>query len=261
MEKTRYDVTIVVAVRNGVSTIRDTFRSLAIQETSLRIEVLIFDALSDDGTSSIVSEYTSNNTFWSHYRESDDGLYGAWNKGIRLAQSPYIFFLNADDTLVDEFVIQSLLDAVTENNAVSVGGQTVMINPLGKEVRDGFGGGIGSMAKKMTHLTPASIFETAALRNLSGFDRKYKVSSDYDLVLRLYLEHPDRMHIIIRDVVNFSVAGMSNLRLQKEAFKEVRVIVRDRLGYLGYCRRVVYEYSSYVKAKIYMLILGGHNEV
>ena len=82
-------VTIITPVRNGISTIAETFASIHGQSV-LPLEHIVLDANSTDGTSEYVEQVTSQIPFVRHIRERDKGLYDAMNKGIALARGEVI---------------------------------------------------------------------------------------------------------------------------------------------------------------------------
>ena len=60
-------------------------------------ELIIVDGASSDGTKEIIAELASDNENITWISEPDNGQSDAMNKGIRMATSEYISFLNVDD--------------------------------------------------------------------------------------------------------------------------------------------------------------------
>ena len=233
-------ISIVIAVKNAVDSIGATLASINAQ-IDIDFEVLIYDCLSDDGTSEIILQHIhdKNETHY-HFRESDRGLYDAWNKGIQRAKGRYIFFLNADDTICAKNTLSTLEKTAVEDDLVCVGGQTVMINKFGKTRRAGENSSTFGLSYTMKHVTPASIFLVDALKEINGFSLDYNISSDYDMMIRLYKKFEKRIKVARVDVVNFSLDGMSNTR-EKEGFRQVRDIIYRQFGILGLLNRRLYE--------------------
>lgn len=89
-------ISIIVATRNVGPTIGQLLESLASQHQR-NFEVIIIDALSDDSTPEIIRSY---GTLVDHYvYERDDGIYDAWNKGLKLVSGEWVLFLGGDDRL------------------------------------------------------------------------------------------------------------------------------------------------------------------
>ncbi|MDR2407020.1 MAG: glycosyltransferase [Bacteroidales bacterium] len=98
-EKELKDISIVIATYNVAKTIADCLESIKAQKTG-KIELIIVDAGSTDGTLRIIETY--NDVVDIVISERDDGIYDAWNKGIRLSSGQWIMFLGADDELMPE---------------------------------------------------------------------------------------------------------------------------------------------------------------
>ena len=93
-------ITVVTVVYNGENTVRKTIESVLEQEVKPD-EYLVIDGQSTDDTLAIVESYRTSfkkkNIVFRIVSEKDYGIYDAFNKGVRLASSEYIAFLNADD--------------------------------------------------------------------------------------------------------------------------------------------------------------------
>jgi glycosyltransferase involved in cell wall biosynthesis len=71
--------------------------NVILQECSEKIEHLIIDGGSKDGTKEIIEKFAKTNKHIRFISESDNGQSNAMNKGISLAQGEFISFLNVDD--------------------------------------------------------------------------------------------------------------------------------------------------------------------
>ncbi len=93
-------VSIITVVYNAVATIEQTILSVVKQDYS-NIEYIIVDGGSTDGTLDIVKKYEKKIALW--LSEPDHGIYDAMNKGLTHATGDYIYYLGADDCLLDRF--------------------------------------------------------------------------------------------------------------------------------------------------------------
>ena len=98
-------VSIITASLNSEKHIEDTIRSV-LSQTYRHIEYILVDGNSTDDTMSIVNNYRANiNKIIS---EQDNGIYDAFNKGIIASKGDVILFLNSDDSLYDNKVIEKI---------------------------------------------------------------------------------------------------------------------------------------------------------
>lgn len=105
MEKLPF-FSIVTASFNNASTIRDTLDSVR-DQVSQNCEHIVVDGNSTDNTIAILQEYESKY----HLRwisERDDGISDALNKGIQLSNGRYIIVIQADDYLIDRYILQKV---------------------------------------------------------------------------------------------------------------------------------------------------------
>jgi len=87
-------ISIITVVRNGAKTIEQTIKSILGQNYS-KIEYIVIDGGSTDGTLDIIKKYDDRISFW--VSEPDRGIYDAMNKGIALATGDLVALLNSDD--------------------------------------------------------------------------------------------------------------------------------------------------------------------
>ncbi|WP_031526076.1 glycosyltransferase family 2 protein [Dyadobacter crusticola] len=106
-------LTIITVTYNAEEYVERTLRSVQVALSHVAdpalIEYLIIDGLSTDATLSICQQYSS--IISRIVSEKDRGIYDAMNKGIRLANGQYLWFLNAGDEIFDKTVLAGLLIA------------------------------------------------------------------------------------------------------------------------------------------------------
>src|SRR5579884_3390919 len=105
-------ISVITVCKNAAACIEPALASVAAQRYP-HVEYLVIDGASDDGTQGIVSRYRKH---IAHFlSEPDDGLYQAMNKGVRLATGDFLYFLNADDYLLDERVLEDVAHFLREH--------------------------------------------------------------------------------------------------------------------------------------------------
>lgn len=85
-------------VYNKESRIKNCLNSI-IKQTYLNFELIIIDDGSSDGSERILEEFKDKDLRISVFRQKNQGVSVARNKGIEIAKGDYISFVDADDTL------------------------------------------------------------------------------------------------------------------------------------------------------------------
>ena len=76
-------------------------------------EHIIIDGASSDGTLELLQSYPHLKVF----SEPDNGVYDAFNKGVKRANGKYIVFVNSDDYFSTNKAISLSVDALEKENA------------------------------------------------------------------------------------------------------------------------------------------------
>ena len=97
------DLSIIVPVYNVENYLRRCLDSILLQPSSITYEILLIDDGSSDKSGAICDEYQSNfpNVFVSHIE--NNGVAEARNLGISLSKGNYLYFMDPDDFLSDNF--------------------------------------------------------------------------------------------------------------------------------------------------------------
>ncbi len=101
MPSDRPQLTVVTPTFNQARFIGETLRSVLDQQLGPRLEYIIQDAESSDGTERIVQswapEFERQGVRWRYVREKDRGQSDAINRGWAVAQGEILAYLNSDD--------------------------------------------------------------------------------------------------------------------------------------------------------------------
>jgi glycosyltransferase involved in cell wall biosynthesis len=91
-------ISIITVTFNNLSGLKKTIESVT-RQTYPEKEYIIIDGGSIDGSINLIKNYGSKIDLW--LSESDNGIYDAMNKGIKLATGEWILFMNSGDIFCD----------------------------------------------------------------------------------------------------------------------------------------------------------------
>lgn len=95
-------VTVNFNNRGGLEGTLDSAKSvLGDAGAGIDYEQIVIDGLSSDGSVEFLESRLSDNSRLRALIEPDDGIYDAMNKGLRLAEGDWIYFLNSGDRICD----------------------------------------------------------------------------------------------------------------------------------------------------------------
>ncbi|MBD5256332.1 MAG: glycosyltransferase [Bacteroides sp.] len=205
-------ISVVTVCYNAADTIEETMLSV-LNQTYDNVEYIIIDGGSTDGTVEIIKKYADRLDYW--VSEPDKGIYDAMNKGIDAATGEYINFMNAGDKFYSDNTIEKILfngDIIYGNAVFKYKNFTLLYKPRP----------LSSFENCFPIYHQATFVKTKILR-LNPFSLKYKSSSDYDLLYRLY-KNKHNFNYIDEIICLFDAEnGISstNIRLQLKESGEI----------------------------------------
>jgi glycosyltransferase len=227
-------VTIVTAVKNCEKTILDTINSVNSQ-TYKNIQHIIVDSMSDDKTLELVNENV--NSLAVVISEPDDGIYDGINKGILKSSGDIIGILNADDFYIDNNVIE---DVVNEFINKDVNILYADLDYVGREkqhriYRRWISGpfDIAKLSLGWMPPHPTIFFKKSLIKDFGIFNLEYKISSDYDFILRYFSSANIRIGYLSRTIIKMRVGGISNrsiMTILEKSLEDYRIIKRNHVG-------------------------------
>ena len=108
MENIKGKVSVITICHNCKADLEKTIQSVVAQTYDNR-EFIVVDGDSTDGTKDVLSRY--QHVIDKCISESDDGIYDALNKGVRLAAGEWIICMNAGDTFTSSDVLYNIFNS------------------------------------------------------------------------------------------------------------------------------------------------------
>ncbi len=187
-------ISTIVAVYNREATLQRCIDSVA-NQTYPRKELIIIDGGSTDGTVDILQTNAGQLSYWESC--PDRGIYHAFNKGIAHAGGEWIYFLGADDYLMDLEVLSRVAENLMtcEPEIRIVYGKVAIVSRTG-QVLAIQGENYELTRRKLHKVMPIchqGIFHKRSLfESRGGFDESFRVSGDYEMLLRELKDRPAR---------------------------------------------------------------------
>lgn len=204
-------ISIITACKNSIETIDECINSVLSQNYP-DLEYIIVDGESTDGTLDIIKSHEPDISRW--LSGKDTGIYDAMNKGISLATGDVIGFLNSDDLYAGPDILEIVAEAFENNDIDSCYGdlEYVSKNDTDKIIRYWKSCEINYESfKSGWHPPHPTFFVKRSIYDKFGtFDTKYKIGSDYALMLKLLLKHRIKTMYVPEVMVKMRVGGDSN---------------------------------------------------
>jgi glycosyltransferase involved in cell wall biosynthesis len=220
-------ISIITVCFNSEKTIEDTIKSVESQ-TYPNIEYIVIDGNSKDCTNEIVAKY--KDVVRVHVSESDNGLYDAMNKGIKLATGDIIGVLNSDDIFASDNTIQTLVKAIGNSDGVYGDVGFYAENSFSDKKRHYSSKGFtkGKFSRGMMPAHPSFYVRKGCYEKAGLYRTDFKIASDFDMVLRIFSLPNTSFTYLEEEIVKMRLGGvstsglMSNYILNKEILESCK---------------------------------------
>jgi glycosyltransferase involved in cell wall biosynthesis len=220
---------IITVVYNDAVNLEKTIKSV-ISQTYRNFEYIVIDGGSKDNTLDIIKKYQQHISLWKS--EPDKGIYDAMNKGILCAKGEFINFLNAGDTYYSPEVLEWVADEhIKHSSAEIIYGQAVRLSSETSQLKFVKGGKIttANLFTSTPFCHQAIFYKTSTFREIGPYDYSYKVTADYQWLIRYYnsRQHLDKIHFIASNVVEYVEGGYSFKNIHKAAREKLKIAQND----------------------------------
>ena len=201
-------ISLITVVYNGAEHLEECLQSV-FRQNYPALEHIVIDGASTDGTVDIIKKYEDRFAYW--VSEPDGGIYPAMNKGLAKVSGELVGILNADD-YHQEGTLKAVAKAWQDSeHADLIYGNLNKLRQFGE--RSYFRAerpDLSRIEETMSILHPATFVSKATYDKIGGFDEQYRLSADYDFVLRAHLAGC-RFHYLDRSLTVFRIGGATSM--------------------------------------------------
>lgn len=249
-------ISVITVSYNAAMTIELTIQSV-LQQAYSRVEYIIIDGGSTDGTIEIIKQYEEQLAYW--VSEPDNGIYDAMNKGVDRAKGDYAVFLGADDSFVDGAVLSMVADFISEHSVDILSGRVIAVEEEAQIIA-GCETALWKI-KSGVMLPHQGLFVRKQLLLEHPFNTEMRIYADYEQLLTLVLSGI-KIHYIRTYITYYSLNGASAINGEQYLAEKIKVII-DQCGYIYgcffLCRIIKSVFMKFIKAilrkaKLYMFI-------
>jgi len=246
-----------------------------LNQTYSNYELIAVDDGSTDGTSEILKSYSDHLTL---ITQKNKGISAALNDGINAMKGNWFKVMNSDDILYPD-CIELLISELNKINdkKVIVHGNCYVIDSNGEMVREWNQPNISNMNQfeqnvflldHNTVVNVTSIFHKDVFSKHGLFDESLRAGVDYELWLRLCLQHGYRLHLLEKKLIKYrrhkESITVNSMNKTPNYSEEIRNLVLNRLDKVERKKYVkaLYEYQkqnpkSIIKDKVNDVILSN----
>lgn len=207
-------ITIITVVFNNKDLIKNAIDSVGCQK-DVEVEHLIIDGASTDGTLEYIKSLNIPNL--KVHSEKDKGIYDALNKGISKASGDIIGILHSDDFYTSESVLKKIHDLIqTGSDVIYADLEYVQRDDTNKIFRKWKSGNFNKTNLMFGWVAPhPTVFVKKSVYNEIGlFNLDYRISGDYDFILRVFLNKKFKVTYLPETVVKMRLGGESTKSLK-----------------------------------------------
>jgi len=229
--------TIITCTFNAEKLLQRTLDSVR-QQTYDRIEHLILDGSSTDGTLSLAQTYQkqSADDDAGHevvvVSEPDKGLYDAMNKGLARATGDYVVYLNAGDSFPDEQTLNDIAASVGEGEELPavLYGETDLVDEMGNFLRHRRLQAPDNLTWKSFRqgmlVCHQAFYARTDLAKNTPYNLRYLYSADVDWCIRI-MKQAQKQNLTLRNVqrvvANYLAEGMTTKNHRASLWERFRI--------------------------------------
>ena len=229
------NISIITVSYNSSKTIRESIESVNNLDYQ-NLEHVFIDGKSSDNTLEIINVFSTRKK--TVICEKDKGIYDAFNKGVNNTKGDIVGFLHSDDTFAANDILDQVISVFSKYQDVDgVYGDLMYVDKLNtnKVIRYWKSKVFNqNLLKKGWMPAHPTLFLKKEIYDKHGsFDLNYKVSADYDFMVRILKDSELNFKYLPQVVTKMKVGGNSNRSLRniiKKSREDFEIIKKNKIG-------------------------------
>lgn len=211
-------ISIITINLNNKDGLKKTIESVINQTYFDKVEYIIIDGGSTDGSIEIIEKYKDKLAYY--ISEKDNGIYNAMNKGISASTSDYLLFLNSGDYLKENNVLERTFPYLEYD---FVYGNEWKVNERYKGPYEAkYPDKLDESFFRRTSLPHQSTFIKAELLKEKPYSEDFKIISDWKFFIEAFRSGKTYKHmpfiVSVYDCSGFSCQHLDLMQQEKNIF-------------------------------------------
>lgn len=238
-------VSIIIATYNSGKTLRRALDSV-LNQSCQDWECIVVDGASKDNTIGIVKEYVSKDARFRYISEPDHGIYDAFNKGWKMAKGEWLMYLGSDD----EYTKDGIKVLMENSDGADVVYGNVILKYSDFKQKKQKASHVNFTGTQAFCCHQAVAMKKEVLLMLNGFDEKYKLLADWD-ILRRAGQRGFYYKFIDTEVAFFFVGGASSYNYDAtfEAYRIYKKSTNTLIAFLTLSSRLCRKFLLICRSK------------
>lgn len=212
---------IITVTKNDLAGVTHTIESTKKIRTHLGVKQIIIDSSTDETKTSVKTLAESNNNveyFW----QDPSGISAAFNKGLSLAESEWVWFLNGGDEINNKLDRANFLHIIAESSADAIIFQNKWIGSDQITRHPPMWAMWPPLRAWIPH--PSTLTRKILYEKHGGFSEDFKIAMDYEFWIRCFSKDTVVDTISI-PITKYDNTGLSSTQTSKVA-KEAVIIIK-----------------------------------
>ncbi|MCF6182885.1 glycosyltransferase family 2 protein [Lutibacter sp.] len=195
-------LSIITINYNNAIGLKKTMQSV-VNQTWSNFEYIVIDGNSSDNSVAIIKAFNFTNLKW--ISEQDTGIYNAMNKGIKMAKSEYLLFLNSGDVLNG---VTALNDFIQHPNLI---GDIIYGDykfDKGEKIYPDVLTPLFFIKSSLPH--QSTFFKRSVFDSIGLYDESYKIAADRAFYIKCFLSDKFKFTHIKYPLTIYDLTGLSN---------------------------------------------------